>query len=74
MKHRKQKHDNIYQGKLLFNPFPEELKKIREEMRAELPKQNRKKIIAYKACEDEAWKEGWDKIRRECLPIVAKRG
>ena len=62
MKHRKQKHDNIYQGKLLFNPFPEELKALRESIRKDVHEANRKKIIAQKASEAEAWEE----ITRTC--------
>ena len=69
MKHRKQKHANIHQGKLIFNPFPEELRVLREQIRADVREANRKKIIAHKASEAEAW----DEIRRGCYPIVAKR-
>ena len=62
MKHRKQRHANIHQGQLIFNPFPEELRIIREQIRAGLKEANRKKIIAHKAQEAEAWEE----IKRAC--------
>ena len=62
MKHRKQKHSNIHQGKLLFNPFPEELKALRESIRKDVHEANRKKIIAHKAQEAEAW----DEIKQSC--------
>ena len=62
MKHRKQKHNNIYQGKLIFNPFPEELRQLREAIRADVREANRKKIIANKAYEAEAW----DEIKKAC--------
>ena len=68
MKHRKQKHDNIYQGKLLFNPFPEELKALRESIRKDVREANRKKIIAHKASDAEAWEE----IKRACTKLVAR--
>jgi hypothetical protein len=63
MKHRKQKHANIHQGKLIFNPFPEELRQLREAIRADVREANRKKIIAHKASEAEAWEE----IKRTCV-------
>jgi hypothetical protein len=69
MKHRKQKHHNIHQGQLIFNPFPEELRQLREAIRKDNQEANRKKIIANKAYEAEAW----DEIKRGCYPIVAKR-
>lgn len=61
-KHRKQRHANIYQGKLIFNPFPEELRVLREQIRADLKEANRKRIIANKAYEAEAW----DEIKKAC--------
>jgi hypothetical protein len=65
MTHRKHNHANIYQGNMIFNAFPEELRKIREEIRAQLPHENRKKIIAHKASEAEAWEE----IKRACTRL-----
>ena len=67
MKHRKKKHDNLNQRRIIFNPFPEELRVIREEMRAELPDQNRKKILADKAERAEA-KDEWTHFLKSCTP------
>jgi hypothetical protein len=62
MAHRKHNHANIRQGNLIFNEFPEELRQLRESIRKDVREANRKKIIAHKASEAEAWEE----IKRAC--------
>lgn len=62
MSKRKHNHANIRQGNLIFNSFPEELRQLRESIRKDVHEANRKKMIAHKAQEAEAW----DEIKRTC--------
>lgn len=66
MAHRKHKHHNIYQGQLIFNPFPEELRQLRESMRAELRKTNEHK---RKVLESARNAEDWEDIKRACKSL-----